>query len=420
MAEATSKALLYADVPRRGSSSRAIRTSIYPSNGNSFVANTASPVIHIDLPGNVQNTFCDFQNSYLKFTVTNGSTGSINLEECGCLGLFQRVEILTGGQTLSYLDQYSVLAQLMMDLDTSDAFKGNVGRVLMGTGSGAVGALIGPGDSRQFSMPIILSSLFGLTKYLPLIGRDQIRIRLTMNPTAQAVIAGGNANLTYSNIEFVSYNVELGSDVMSMVSLATGNVFNMIVNDYRHTQQTLDANQTSLVHTLGFSFSSLNRILVCPRPTSSANSAAALSNANRGRRSINRFYLTIGGAKYPQREILCDDVCSEVLQELEVSNKTSGVWSHISSLNGGQGFSANNPSGADYDNCGKFAMGVDLESQRIQDNGIYSGLSTIGQTVQFNAELGAVNQAYVYDYFAEYSLMLSLDMNSTQQFVASV
>jgi len=107
---------------------------------------------------------------------------------------------------------------------------------------------------------------------------------------------------------------------------------------------------------------------------------------------------------------------------LEISNKAMGAYSHDSSIERGAGFLSEFPSGADQANSGTFLIAMDLESQRTNETpGIYSGLSTIGQVVQFNGQFSAgATASTVVDYFAEYSLMLQLDMSSTQTWTASV
>lgn len=422
MAEATSKLLNYADVPKRASSSRAYRTSYFPENGNSF---TAGQVVEFSLPANLNNTFCDFGNSYLRLKLTNADgADAFNLEGAGgVLGLIQKIEILTGGATISTIDNYSTLIAMFMDLDTAGQFRSNQGARMLGSANSAVGEAIASGGSRVFTCPLVLTPLFNSTKYIPLFSRDSIRIRITLNSAQRGVVGTANiadADVVLNELEFFSYQVELGADVMGMVNGATGGNYKMIMNDYRHSQATLDANATSLVATLGFSFSSLNRVLIAHRPTASANAITTVSNGNRARRGLERINLNIGGQKYPQREITESGNGAVVLAELEVSNKSLGHFSHDSSIELGAGFVANNPTGADNANTGHYMVGIDLESQRTNEGGIYSGLSTVGVVSQIEATYSAVNSACLVDAYAEYSLMLELDMNGSQVFTASV
>ena len=97
------------------------------------------------------------------------------------------------------------------------------------------------------------------------------------------------------------YNLELGSDVMSQVAAASGGSFKMTMPSYQHHQSSLGTTESTLVSTLGFSMSSLNRILVAQQISGTA--AAESSIANRNRIYLKRFFVTIGGIKYPQKDL---------------------------------------------------------------------------------------------------------------------
>jgi len=73
---ASTQRLNYSQVPPRASSSRAIRNEIVPTNSQG--AYTMNSQIIFDLPANLNNTFCDFQSSYIKATVNNGNGAAVN------------------------------------------------------------------------------------------------------------------------------------------------------------------------------------------------------------------------------------------------------------------------------------------------------------------------------------------------------
>ena len=97
---------------------------------------------------------------------------------------------------------------------------------------------------------------------------------------------------------------------------------------------------------------------------------------------------------------------------------------HDSRVNIGAGFNADDPTGADGDNCGSFLVQVDTESMRSNqdDPGIYAGVSTIGSVLQAQLKYNANNPSgtTILDFFGQYTSLLTLDMKGSQTFVLSV
>ena len=98
---ASTQRLNYSQVPPRASSSRAIRNEIVPTNsGGSYTMNSQ---IIFDLPANLNNTFCDFQSSYIKATVNNGDGADIKFSGGGFPSCIKQIVLELGGQTLVFL-----------------------------------------------------------------------------------------------------------------------------------------------------------------------------------------------------------------------------------------------------------------------------------------------------------------------------
>ena len=286
---ATTQKLNYSSIPPRATSSRAIRNEIVPSNGSEFNMNNT---IIFDVPANLNNTFADFQSSYIKLTFTNGDAVDVNFEGGGFPSCIRRIVLELGGQTLYSCDNWNVLYEMMISLDTAEQFRKNAGARLFGSNSTAVGKEVEAGASRKVCFPLVLTPLMA-NKYWPLIGRDRLRIRIELDTAAHS-LKGGDADIvdsdiTISDVALVMYNLELGSDVMSQVAAASGGSFKIAMPSYQHHQSSLAATQTALVSTLGFSMSSLNRILVAQQL--SATDADGLNVGNRSRLKLNRFFV---------------------------------------------------------------------------------------------------------------------------------
>jgi len=417
---ASTQRLNYSQVPPRASSSRAIRNEIVPTNsGGSYTMNSQ---IIFDLPANLNNTFCDFQSSYIKATINNADTVDAKFHGGGFPSCIKQIVLELGGQTLFSCDNWNTLYEMMLSLDTSASFRNNAGQRLFGAGGDFDGATVTAGSSVSVCFPLVLTPLM-CNRYFPLIGRDRLRIRLILDTSARSLLgAATDAEITITDVALVTYNLELGSDVMSMVAANSGGAFKIAMPSYQHHQASLSSSATSLVATLGFSMSSLNRVLIAQ----TRQTAVAANNhiGNRSRLNLNRFFITIGGVKYPMRDVqdLGVDATgtgagAEPFAEALISQRALCAWTHDSSIQADGGFAvlegAGNTSGA----TGSFLIDLDLESQRVAGGessvGLVAGVNCIGQVVQLTMEYSAsADNDHVVDVFGEHTILCSLDLNT--------
>jgi len=419
---ASTQRLNYSQVPPRASSSRAIRNEIVPTNsGGSYTMNSQ---IIFDLPANLNNTFCDFQSSYIKATVNNGDGADIKFSGGGFPSCIKQIVLELGGQTLFSCDNWNTLYEMMLSLDTSASFRNNAGQRLFGAGGDFDGATIAhtTNNSRQVVFPLVLTPLM-CNRFFPLIGRDRLRIRIILDTSARSLLgAATDAEVTITDVALVTYNLELGSDVMSMVAANSGGAFKIAMPSYQHHQASLSSSATSLVATLGFSMSSLNRILIAQ----TRQTAVAANNhiGNRSRLRLNRFFVTIGGVKYPMRDVQDLGVAAtttgagaEPFAEALISQRALCAWSHDSSIAVDGGFAVLEGAGNNSGATGSFLIDLDLESQRVAGGessvGLVAGVNCIGQVVQLTMEYSAsATNDHVVDVFGEHTILCSLDLNT--------
>jgi hypothetical protein len=407
---ATTKKLDYADVPPRASSSRSLRTEVLPSSGSSFNMNNT---IIFDLPSNVSNTFWDAQSSYVRLNFTNNDGAAVNFEGGGFPTCIRRIEMLLGGQTLCSIDSYNVLYQMLFDLDTAGQFRSNAGARLFGSANSAVGEQVAAAGVRTVCFPLALCPIIQSSKYWPLFGREPLRIRIELDTAARGLIgAATDAEITIDEVALVMYQLELGNDVMSQVASNSGGMMRIAMPSYQHHQATLAAGASSVATTLGFSMSSLNRVLVAQRLQ--AVTAANVTIGNRSQCNLTDANVKIGGIQYPQIALKDrNDDGAETLAEALVSQRALLTWGHDSSIELGAGFNANEPTGANNTNTGHYLIDLDLESQRVDAGSLVAGVNCIGQVVQFESTYDAgVTAAHVLDIFGEFTLMAMLDLNS--------
>lgn len=422
MAETATQLLNYNDKAMRGVSSRAYRTKTPPSNGQSF---TMGQTINIDLPAGQMRTFFDFGNSYLRLNLANSDTTDITLEGGnGILNLIKKLEIVVSGQTISSIDNYNILCDMLLDLDSSDDFKNNTGALLMGTGSGDKfdkGITMGENTNQNFAFALLLNPLFNSSKYVPSFSSDSIRIRITLNTAASAVICEAtgitDAQLTISDVEMVMYNVELSAEAYALVDESVNGVYDIVVDDYRSASSQVASGDSTSNSVLGFSFSSLNRVFVAFRPQDTL-SADTKCSTNRARADLTEINLLKNGESIPARPIRVSADASEVMAELLVADRGMGVFSHSGSM-GEAEFRLTNPTGGDGD-VGTFMVCIDTESMRSAENKVYTGVNTIGSVVSLECKYDTVPDAMEINVFGQYTLSLSLDTRGTNTFVVAL
>tara|TARA_B100000497_G_C7684409_1_gene414515 strand:- start:656 stop:1936 length:1281 start_codon:yes stop_codon:yes gene_type:complete len=417
---ASTQRLNYSQVPPRASSSRAIRNEITPTNGGGSY--TMNSQIIFDLPANLNNTFCDFQSSYIKATINNGDGAAVKLHGGGFPSCIKQIVLELGGQNLFSCDNWNTLYEMMLTLDTSASFRNNAGNRLFGAGGDFDGASIAAGASLGVCFPLVLTPLM-CNRYFPLVGRDRLRIRLILDTSARSLLgAATDSEVTITDVALVTYNLELGSDIMNMVAANSGGAFKIAMPSYQHHQASLSNSATSLVATLGFSMSSLNRVLIAQ--TQQAAVAANNHIGNRSRLRLNRFFITIGGVKYPMRDVQDLGVAStatgagaEPLAEALISQRALCAWTHDSSVEADGGFAILEGTGATSGTTGAFLIDLDLESQRTAGGessvGLVAGVNCIGQVCQLTMEYAAAPTAnHVVDVFGEHTILCSLDLNT--------
>ena len=149
-AEVFSESLQYGQMKKRAVAARSFRVKIPSSNSTSF---SAGETIQMDLPGNLAGQFYNFNQLYLKMTVT--SNVAYKLDRCGALGFIQRLQISTAGAQLADINNYNLLATALMDTEATAEWKAGYGNVLLGTiGDALTGADIGVGATTVSSPPL--------------------------------------------------------------------------------------------------------------------------------------------------------------------------------------------------------------------------------------------------------------------------
>lgn len=456
--DAFAESLAYPQVKRRAVASRSYRTKISSSNSTTF---SPGATINIDLPSNLASTYLNWNQCYLKFKAV--STVEYTLDKCGAAGFLSRVQCQTSGAQIFDLPNYNVLMTCLMDTDTGNSYKGNNGNILMGTrGDGPKGDLVAAAEVRTFCVPFVLHPFAMSTPHrlTPLFSLAPIQFRITLENTPTAVFSGGNPVIEFSEVELVTVFTELSQSAQMKVDEMTGGVYNILASSYQNIGSTFATSgqaATTFTSTLGLSVSSLERIILCQRPTATTSAQGAFSLGNRQKNFLESYQFFVSGEAYPARPVLVENKGAEAYAEFLLSDhslvnfdKSSSVQTAVylnvqnlsttflpvgymdGSLAGrttvlGDPYSLNTAAGTSAgahnvaSNIGSFITAVEMDFLSDgKSEKLYGGISTIGSTVTYRGVYGPNNQNCQLDFFAQFTVLLSLNMRGTGVWSISV
>ena len=478
MAEVFSESLDFSKVKQRAVQSRSYRVKLPPSNATSFAP---SQTIVFNLPANQAGTYFNSNQCYLKFKFTNSSVDNAaaavacDFDRAGAYGLIRRMQVSTAGAMISDLDRFNVLANAMIDTDASQEWKESVGHTLVGTTGLMRGAAVSTGSpTRIFCLPLILSPLSQTSPHrlIPLFSLSALQIRFTLEEAAVAFRVSANTdvpNYGLSEVELVYQATELSPSAQGMIDQMTGGRYDILATSYMHSSATLQAQNSGLTANLGFSVSSLERVIICHRKNitvSGTNQKIGYSLGGRCGAGLQQYSLLINSEQFPSRPIVRGDIsAAEPLAEMLLASHSLVDFTSGSGLNNGFtaggitnavaiGFSRSanlqpnagvilqdpyqldDPAGtsagaagdalataATASDVGSFLCAVELESgvSDGKSSHIYSGVSTLASTVQYVATYsGAVNADITVDFFGNYTILMSLAMGGTGTWSVSV
>ena len=377
------------------------------------------------------------------------------LDRCGAAGFIQRVQCMTAGAQIFDLPNWNVLMTILMDGDSSPAYKAGVGNVLLGTNGGFQAGetnVAGTAGVRTYCVPFVLHP-FGMStphRLQPLFSSSPVQFKITLDSIVNAVqTATAPTALSFTEVELVCVFTELSPGAQAQVDQMSGGVYNVLAASYQNVGTTMGAD-SAVTANLGISVSSLERIIVCHRPTGSLNDITKFSLGNRAKNGLQQYSIFINGEQYPARPVIVENKSAEALAEYLLSDHSlvnfdkqssfniavSGATADLKSngldgqsVNGvAQPFIIDEPAGthagataATPANIGSFITAVELEtglsdgrSQRL-----YSGVSTISSTVNYRGTYSGAAACQI-DFFAQFTVLLSLNTRGTNVWSVSV
>ena len=448
LTESLSKVFDFGDLKRKSVSSSKYITSVRPQNGNSFVI--GGSVIEFAMPTAVARSFAMLNGAYLKFKVTNNSAVEASADgSAGFASLINRCEWMSSGGILSSVSNWNTLYSTLMDLGADPATSGNVLNPLMGTAQSPAevtasvnsaaaafgGAALAAGASRTVVIPLVLNPFSASDRGVPLFSADNLRLRVTLESAAAALISAGavtDANIQISECSMMFETVTLSEDSFALIdSLVLGN-YSILSTDWRNVSNNVPASVSSATNIIGVSVSSAKRMLIVPRNTVDITDLAAASQANRTLMNLSQVQLNCSGKLLPQLPVAIEPAAdggrgAEALAYTLSSDdklgdiKAGGLLS-LGSTAGTTLYTLNTAAGKTNagDGGGKFVLGLDLRTHPEGDD-VFSGLNLLGANflAQFRMDVATTVAATVL-YCVQFHTLISLDSRGTNTFKVSV
>lgn len=396
--------------------SRAIRSSIAPTNGSDFRGHEAQ-TIRLEIPTGIQGQYLNPAQSYLKFKVkvSHSQAGAMVCCDKSIYQIFDRLVISHNGIVLEQIDNYGCLANSLLDFQVNASQLENDLSIMLGTTGSAAqeqgvdGIRMIKDTEVSFSMPLLSSFFTMQDKYIPLGDiQNELRVELTLSPNGFKVIAdpGGDvfANevaYTYivNNIEFMLDIVELDPAVSSAIrkeTLSRDGAFKIPLVQWRNYSTTINQGNGSASLTVPAKMNSLKNLLVIQRDQSATQSKNKSKNDRVGAAGkFKSYWFQIGSQMVPAKPVTDP---YEAYAELQRSMHDLSIGSGDSVITRKNFIDK------------KFMIGLELESLSHRSDVLNSGLNTMSTNIYFNPVYdGTLDKTVRCDFFAHYDAMLMID-----------
>ena len=463
--QAMTNTLNYASLKRKAVSARSMRINQTSKSGTTFGPGQS---FSIALP-TASRQYADLQNCYLQFKVyfpTGTAANNQGHFDTNAYSLFDRcTTTAAGGSVIEDITGLAKYYQAVLSETTSLNNHQNVFLQTLGGGGDPNYKFIGvaPGVGANNGIVVTLPlfhGIFSCEKMIPLDTASPIEFQFYLAATADAFFratANAVADYTVDSPTLIVPVVEISPDAQALLDQSVSGLgYNINFTGVAHSQDVRPANQTSVITNLPFRYSSLERVM-CLHYNQGTKSDADFSQSNRSTGAMRSFSLKVGGSRIPQIPITLDPKnMGQVMSEMLLSNNVLGDMFHQTNLNltrkklisnddigaahaqaeivgalnivgsgptqnqanyqieNGLMATATNVAGLQpqmIDEYGQFIVALSLETFKnpVETGGIYSGLSTIGSTVQSNIDYAVQNVSMDIHYYATYSAVLSLD-----------
>lgn len=441
---ALSESMNFAETKKRAIAARNVCLKLPATNGSSF---SMGQTVTFQLPGNQENSFYDIAKTGFLLTLTNsasadgGNNGAYLPGISAGYGLVDRLTISSSGQTLCDIQNYGVLVDALMTGETGKSYNMNILANMSGAGSAGaskVGKEIAEASANPLTifLPLIACSLANTTpqRLFPAFSAAPIDIKLYLNSTQNAFVSAGTPVVTLSECNLLTNMTQVSPEAGRMIDSLVGGVYRLLYKDYRSASASVTGTgvQANSVATLGFSMSSLDRILWVAR-SSASQTQANQSIGARSTAACSEFQAFVGGVAYPAVPVKLSGSVgvagygAEAMAQYLISSGSLHNFNHESQFGVDTNFDADvdkyaltNADGSTNAKCGSFVGAIGFDSMPSSDN-LMAGVNTVGQVVQMKHTYSALPSAtFELNYFGEFTGMMELDVRGLRTWQVSI
>lgn len=344
MAEVTLPSEMQYFPPAVAARARSYRQTVSPINapGSGFTGGDKIKFVLGTTPG----TYLNLKQSYLEFTLNNNDADPIRFDGHAS-SVIERIEVYHAGALLDTVNNVNVLYNLLLDASVSYADQhtthvvGGVEALPIPIDTAAaggattynftnrVGATIANGATLRVALPLIgMFGPAGMDRYLPLgdavNGNVEVHIYLASNNNAVVYDdATGPTAWTITSAEYQAQLVEIDAAVHAALIAATGGIYSLPYNSFRHYGFNVTAATTSQTLYISTKVSSMSAVIFTMRHQDLINSVGASSVRTRNSNNLLSAQLRVGALNFPLRPIQCDVANRSValLESLKIFGK---------------------------------------------------------------------------------------------------
>ena len=400
---------------------RHLVTNVTPTNGSSFVNGQDQIILDVGT-GSYGQYFCQ-NESYLRFRITNTNAAAQSLtldRDCSCL--FSRMQVAHSSGILEDISEYGVMNRMFQDCQIDPSKQTCAGSCTRGHAEGTVGS----GDTvyegitlaQNASVTVCMSLLSGIVgpqnpKYLP-IGQmgagGPLRITLTLDNLNNACKAGGanDVSLRIDEVNLVCGIIELDAAGQSMVEASSAGMYAISSVGYRnYTANCGGSNENNVELLVPAKVSSLKAMYAVQRTQSTLNNKTVHSIGCRNTQDMTNYHWSVGGSRYPQGksvQVSGGDAFEQLMRTFSGINNLSQECDF-----GRTRFELAQSVQDDNAIATKGAFVAAYEFESFTNDGVESGLNTLGANMIFNAEYNTIAAATHVSFFSVYDTLLTID-----------
>ena len=323
---------------------------------------------------------------------------------------------------MEVVDNYQQLSAFLLDAQVDQSSRITGLNMTMGCGTTtatpSLGSTFGAAGDKWYSITLLSGIVGSLARnYIPVNDiQGSIQIRITLSHynqlgkwTTELHTKDDNC-IDVKSIEFHANMIKLSPEVMSMRRSPEYTIYS---ETYTNFQQTLAAaaGASQIEQLIPTRYSSLKTVFLTMRDSTSALNASPCAHYPNSRSSfeIADYCFRLGSEQIPPTRIRCNNFgFVEAYEALKVALHCGGNTICSMGILDATNYVVATPTGDDTTaaNYGYFVIGQDFETYSGKSGQLLSGMSTLGSDLYFSANIGAMANGAIFDYFLHYDIKL--------------